>query len=215
MASPIDLITISREFGAGGGELAAALGARLGWPVLDRDIAQRAAERLGVDEEAIAARDEHAPGLLERLGTTILRTSPEIISVPPDTRQALDPERIAAGVRGVLRAAADAGPAVIVGHGAAALFADHPGALHVKLVAPLPQRAERICARAGCREKEAFGLAPRMDAERVSYMRQFYGRDWRDPLLFDLQINTGRVALDEAAALIESLVLSREAVVRG
>jgi len=218
MASPIDLITITREFGAGGGELAATLGARLGWTVLDRDIVRRTAERLGVDEEAIAARDEHAPGLLERLGTTILRTSPEIISVPPDDVQALDPDRIAGAVREVLRAAAAAGPAVIVGHGAAAIFADHPRALHVKLVAPLAQRAARICARVGCHAKEAFGLAPRVDAERVSYMRQFYGRDWRDPMLFDLQINTGRVTIDDAAALIESLAAShasREAMAHG
>jgi cytidylate kinase len=42
-------------------------------------------------------------------------------------------------------------------------------------------------------------------------MRQFYGRDWRDPMLYHLQINTGHVALDEAESLIVALVESRRA----
>ena len=211
--SPIDLITLTREFGAGGGELAEALGRRLGWRVLDRDIAGLVAERLAVDEEAVAARDEHAPGLLERLGTTILRTSPELISFTPAT-DVPDPERVAAAVRDVLREAAERPPLVIVGHGAAALFADHPSALHVRLVAPIERRVERICGRVGCGGRDAVGLAQRVDAERVSYMRQFYRRDWRDPLLYDLQINTGDVTIADAAAMIEAL-MARRTVRRG
>jgi cytidylate kinase len=72
-------------------------------------------------------------------------------------------------------------------------------------------RVERICGRVGCRAKEAVGLAHRVDAERVSYLRQFYGRDWRDPTMYDLQINTGRLTLDEVASAIVALVESRDA----
>src|SRR4051794_27405366 len=117
----IDLITVSREFGAGGSELAAALGARLAWRVLDRDIVHAVAERLGVDDDAVAARDEHAPGILERIGTTLLRTSPDIISLPPDDPLP-DPEVVAATVQEILLAEAQSPPLVVVGHGTQALL---------------------------------------------------------------------------------------------
>src|SRR5919199_4694207 len=125
---PIDMITISREFGAGGGLLASVLGERLGWRVLDRDLARAVAARLGVPVDAVEARDEQAPGLLERIGTSLLRTSPELIAAPEAVRLP-DPEAIAAAVRGVLLDAASATPLIIVGHGTQALFHGRPGAL--------------------------------------------------------------------------------------
>ena len=206
----IDLITIEREFGAGGSELAAALGARLGWRVADRDIVDAVAERLGVDEEAVAARDEHAPGLLERIGTTILRTSPEIISVAPD-RALPDPEVVAQAAQTVLHGEAERPPVILVGHGAPILFRGRPGTLHVRLVAPLGSRVARICPRVGCGGKEAAALAHRVDADRAAYVRRYFHADWRDPLLFHVQLNTGLVTIPEATALIAELVEARGA----
>jgi cytidylate kinase len=204
----IDIITIEREFGAGGSELAAALGARLGWRVVDRSIVPAVAARLAVDEEAVAARDEHAPGLLERIGTTILRTSPEIISVAPD-RALPDPETVADAARAVLRDEAERPPVILVGHGASVLFRDRPGTLHVRLAAPLATRVARICPRVGCDGRAAASLAQRVDADRASYVRRYFRADWQDPLLFHVQLNTGLVEIAEAAALIADLVEAR------
>lgn len=199
--SPYDVITISREFGAGGSELAAALGARLGWPVVDRDLVTRVAARLGVDADDVALRDEHAPGLLERIGTTILRTAPEVLVVPPDA-DLPSPERIAAAVRHELNEAIHAPPVIVVGHGTQALLGQRPNTLHVRLVAPIAERIDRICGRAGCTPREAADLAHRVDADRVSYVRTYYHIDVRDPLHYALVLNTGSMSMADAVECI-------------
>jgi len=200
-----DVITISREFGAGGSELAQALGMRLGWRVVDRGLVRDVAGRLGVDEDAIEARDEHAPGLLERIGTTLLRTAPEVLVVPPDLSSPL-PETIADTVRAVCTEAAESPPVILVGHGTQALLAGRPRTLHLRLVAPLATRIARIRARTGDDTATATAAARRVDADRASYIRRSYGCDWRDPLLYTLQLNTGRVDVEAAAHLVIALV---------
>lgn len=206
---PVDLITISREFGAGGGELATALGARLGWRVLDRDIPALVARRLDADVEEIAARDEHAPRILERIGTAVLRTSPEFA---PATELLIlpEPDDIARATREVMSEAAATPPLIVVGHGAQALFHDRPGALHLRLVAPVDARVRRVCARAGCTGEDAIALVRRMDDERMFYVRRYYQRDWHDPLLYHLQLNTGALSVAEASRLVLALVEARQ-----
>ena len=210
---PVDLITISREFGAGGSQLAASLGERLGWRVLDHDIAALVAARLRVPVEDIEAQDEHAPGLLERLGSVALRSNP-VFAPSLEHDGGPEPDDIAEATRQVLIDAARA-PVVIVGHGGQSLFHDRASALHVRLVAPLAQRVRRICTRTSCGDADAVGLARRMDADRIAYIRRYYHRDWHDPLLYHLQINTGAVPLSQAAELVLALVESRRAEVAG
>jgi cytidylate kinase len=205
---PVTLLTITREFGAGGSELAAELGRRLGWRVLDREIVSLVARRLGVARTDVEARDEHAPGLLERIGTSLLRTSPDFVAAP-ETVRLPDPAEIAAASREVLLEAAASPPLVVVGHGGQSLFHGRPDALHVRLVAPLESRVRRICGRSPSGEREAAALAQRMDAERVAYVRRYFGRDWHDPLLYDLQVNTRAIGIAEAAAMVLQLVDGR------
>ncbi|HKG90346.1 MAG TPA: cytidylate kinase-like family protein [Gemmatimonadaceae bacterium] len=205
----IDLITLSREFGAGASELAAALGARLGWPVLDREIAPMVARRLGLPPEVVEDRDERAPGFLQSIGDALIFASPDLF-VGPDTVGAPSPADIAAATRQILlQAAAERRPLITVGHGGQALFHGRPGALHVRLVAPLESRLRRICGRRDCAEREAAGLAKRIDAGRVQFVRDYFGRDVRDPLLYHLVLNTGMLGMDECLTMVEALVRGR------
>jgi len=71
---PIHLITLSREYGAGGSELGVLLGERLGWPVLDRDLAQRIAARLRCAAADVEVLGEHAPTFLERVAAAFAAT---------------------------------------------------------------------------------------------------------------------------------------------
>ncbi len=68
----IDLITVSREFGAGGSDFAAELGSRLGWQVLDQDLIRRIAERLHPQVAAVLRLDEHPAGWLARVSSALL-----------------------------------------------------------------------------------------------------------------------------------------------
>src|SRR5258708_816785 len=77
---PIRLITVSREFGAGGSELAREVGRLLDWPVLDHDIVHRVADRLRLDDGTVERFDEHPPSLLARIASVLIVLTPEMYS---------------------------------------------------------------------------------------------------------------------------------------
>jgi cytidylate kinase len=201
----IDVITIAREFGAGGSELAAVLGARLGWPVLDRQLPERVAARLRLDPEAVERLDEHAPNLLSRVASAMLVCPPEA-PLFVDTTEVLSPDAVADATRHEILEAVASPPLVVVGHGAQCLLRERPGTLHLRLVAPMAARVARLCGRLSCDERTAAAQIRKVDEERNAYIKRYHQAEWRDPLLYDFQFNTGRVAVAEAAELIVGLV---------
>jgi cytidylate kinase len=200
-----DLITLSREYGAGASMLAAALGARLGWRVLDQEIPRAIARRLGLPDDALVESDEHAATVLERVGHALIMGSPDIL-VDPSVARLPDPADVARVTRELLLEAAQHPPLIVVGHGGQALFHGRPRTLRLRLVAPLDQRVRLVCARKQCGEQEAAQLARRIDNDRAHYVREFYHVDVRDPLLYHLQLNTGLVSRDDCLRLIVQLV---------
>lgn len=199
-----DVITISREYGAGGSVLASRLGERLAWRVLDSEIPALVAGRLGVPLESLEAWDEHAPGFLESLGDAFTLGSPDVL-LDPDYAPRPRARDVARETAVVLREAAATPGIIIVGHGAQVLLRDDPRALHLRLVAPMADRAHRIMVRRACTHEQAVAIARYVDRDRLHYVQQFHGRDLRDPTLYALQLNTGRVAMDDAVALVVRL----------
>ncbi len=65
--SEMRAITISREYGSGGGEIAARLAHRLGWQLIDHEVIVRVAEALGVSEATAEEHDEQADSLTLRI----------------------------------------------------------------------------------------------------------------------------------------------------
>jgi cytidylate kinase len=204
----VRLITVAREYGAGGSSLAELLGQRLGWPVLDADIAHRVAARLGLPEEAVAGRDEHVPSLLERVGSSLMLGTPELL-VDPHSAARPKFSEVAAATGEVLVEAGRNPPLVVVGHGGQALFHDRADALHLRVVAPIESRVRRVCGRRPCAAREAETLARRLDADHARYMREHFGRDERDPLLYDLWINTGRIDLADTVEIVVAAMAVR------
>jgi cytidylate kinase len=201
----VDLITISREYGAGASELASLLGTRLGWRVLDSDIPLAVARRLGIPSRWLEEWDEHAPRFLENLGNSLLLGSPDLLLDPEyvGRPQARD---VAAATRHVLVEAAETPRLIIVGHGAQTIFQGRPGSLHLRLVAPIADRVRRIVARRSCSEREAAAIAEYVDQDRARYVKDFLGRDVRDPHLYGMLINAGVITMEDAVAIVMGLV---------
>lgn len=211
ISTPIDFVTISREFGSGGSEFAQALGARLGWPVLDRDVVYRVAERLALDAAVVERLDESPPSRLARLAAAMHVLPPEMPSSYVAYENQLRPDDVAHTTHAVIAEAVRNPPLIVVGHGTQCAFADRPGTFHVRIVAPLDARARRLTPRLGCDPGRATTDAQRVDGDRGRYVQRYYQRDWRDPLLYDLQLNTGRIAVDEAAELVARLIVGSRA----
>jgi hypothetical protein len=200
-----DVVTMSREYGAGASELAVLLGSALEWPVFDAEIPLAVARRLGIPDDWLDLWDEHAPRLLESIGNSLLLGSPDLQIDPAYARRPAARE-VADATRSVLLERVETPPVIVVGHGAQAIFRDRPRTLHLRLVAPLADRARRIVERRSCTQEEAIGIANYMDRDRMHYVQQFHHQDVRDPLLYSLQINTGLVPMADAVGLVLSLL---------
>jgi cytidylate kinase len=203
------VITIAREFGAGGSRVAAMLAQRLGAEVIDRRLVDEVAGRLGLTADAVAAQDEHAKTVVDRLvlafasfgeawgpGWAPLYGDP--LGDPQQAVKLLTEE--------VIRQTARRGNAIIVGRGGAFVLADWPGVLHVFLRSAEPVRIREIMARDALSEEEARRRLHQTDADRGAYMRRNYGTDWRDPRRYDLVLDTGRLGYQRAADTILAAV---------
>lgn len=208
-SAPIRLITISREFGAGGSELANALGTWLGWPVLDHDLVHRVAERLELDDRTVERFDEHPPSVMARIATVLIIPQPDMYSFPP-AEGLPSPDAIASAARAVAEEAAKSLPLVVVGHGAQCLFGGRPDALHVRVIAPLDARIDRVRARMSIGAAAAATLVRRADQDRRAYLQRYFHQDWRNELLYSLQVNTGALSIAEAATVVTSAIQARE-----
>lgn len=204
------MVTISREFGSGGGHMAAALARRLEWRILDRELVQRVAQELGVAEEEVAERDEHVAGIGERVSAFLADAFPEML-LPPPPSATIDHDTVQVLIEATLREVAESPPLVVVGHGAQCIFGSRPGTLHVRVQAPLEERIRRVAARLALDPDAARTRIREEDGARAQYMRRSYGIDIDDRRHYDLIVSTGRLGIDEAArALAELVVASRE-----
>lgn len=204
MKDPVQLITISREYGAGGSELGVLLGERLGWPVLDHELVRQLAARLKCEEGEVKAMDEHAPSFLERLASAAVVTAPE--SRAHSSPWTTDPDCVAAAAREVLLEAAQNPPLIVVGHGGNCLFRDRPDVFRVRVTAPFEVRVERVARRTGTSPEQAAGDVRRKDSDRQHYLQRYYHTSVNDACGYDLQINTATVPLETAADIVLSVI---------
>lgn len=194
------LITISRQYGAGGSELAARVAATLGWRVVDNELVERVAARAGLTPEDVAQREERVSTFIERLARTVVAATPELV-VPPEAGGTAEVDLVRLTERVVEEVAAE-GRVVLVGRAAPAVLARERDAMHVKVVAPRDWRIRAVIERLGMPMEAAARLTEETDRNRARYHRQHYQRDWADPANYHLVLNTAALGLDGAAEVI-------------
>jgi cytidylate kinase len=217
------IITISRQFGSGGDEIAARLSMKLSYQIFDKRQIARAAHEIGLtgqDMIDFSEDDYKIQGLFDRLFN---RTRP-IAQVriwkesPAGTRtfetELLDEEQATGLVQSAIRAAYRAGDTIILGRGGQVVLKDKPGVLHVRIEGPLEDRIERMADEVGITPDEARDSIMEHDRNAAEYLRRFHHEDWSNPLLYHLVINTGKVDIEDATQLIitaVSMIVAKEA----
>ncbi|HEV8150119.1 MAG TPA: cytidylate kinase-like family protein [Gemmatimonadales bacterium] len=196
------IITISRQFAAGGSDVARRVAEALEWRVVDNELIDRVAARAGLPPEEVAQREERAPGFVERLARALARSAPELFLKPAESVPEPEEATLVRVTESVVAELAAEGRVVLVGRAGPAVLRGSHDALHVRLVAPLPTRLETAMTRLGLERKEAEQVLQETDADRGRYLKQHYGRDWEDATNYHLVLNTGALGLPEAADLI-------------
>lgn len=201
MAAPV--ITVTRQYASGGSDVARLAAAALDWIVIDNEFVDEVARRAGLPAAEVAEHDERAPGLLERLARTLAAESPETLvaaAVVPRAEQ--DEATIVKMTERVIADAAAEGRVVLVGRGAQALLAQRPDALHVYVVASKPWRVKLAVERLGVPPGDAERMVDETDRQRDQYVKTYYGRHRQELANYDLVVNTERLGIEGAAALL-------------
>lgn len=195
------LITISRQYGAGGSLVAAKVAEALGWRVVDNELVERVAMRAGMAPEDVAQREERVPTFIERLARTVVASTPELL-IPPEAGggiASLSESDLVRITERVVKEIAAEGRVVLVGRAAPAVLGRQTDALHVRVVAPREHRIKVAAARLGVPEDQAARTTDDADKHRARYHREYYGRDWSDPVNYHMVLNTEALGVDGAA----------------
>lgn len=184
------IITISRQLGSMGTEIAHLLGEALECRYLDKGSLENAFGQLGMAKESVDRFDERKPGFWDLFKT--------------------DKARYLHFMKAAIFEFARGGSGVILGRGSQLLLANLPGILRVRIIAPEDVRAQRIIKRLECDENHARKLIQLSDSDRSGFHRFFFGKNWEDLSLYDLVINTSSLSSNTAVALVKNIVYSDE-----
>lgn len=218
------VITLSRQLGCGGREIASAVARALNLRLIDAETINQAAQQAGVPQRALAELEHEGGQSLAGRVLKALETMPALVpggeaglakAEPPNVTlpfvglfsPTVSP--LSASLEGyvrvvglVVRGLAKEGNVLVVGRGSQVLLKKHPGALHVQIVAPVPDRVKAVMIRYQLDKKAAESRVRASDRERADYLRRYHGVNWMEPTLYHLIINTGRIPVPAAVDLI-------------
>lgn len=196
-------------YGAGGSEVAARVARELQWTLLDNDVVDAVAERLGVARAEVSAREERVPSLIERLAEAMALGSPELMPQMTDTKQPPSEERLVEVTRRVVEEAVGRGPVVVVGRGAQSMLAERTDALHVLCYAPRAALVARVSQRLGVPTAAAAREVDSINKQREAYVRRHWQRTWMGVENYHLCVDTAWLGLDRTVALVVQLARER------
>ena len=192
----IKIVTIEREYGSGGGEIAKLLATQLGWKLWDQLLTEEIARLAHCSKAVVEVREERTDPLYYRLFKSFLRGSYEG-SQNAHKLNVVDSESILKITEAVVQHAAKKGNAVIVGRGSQHFLRDRSDTLRVFLYAPRENKVRRILAR-GKTQNEAEQLVDSVDRERHDFIQKYFRVEWPDRAIYHTMINT---AVGDAAVV--------------
>jgi cytidylate kinase len=185
------VLTVSRQHGAGGSEVAKRVAEELGFDLFDREIIQQIAESAHLSERVVSSLDDRDKELLTDWLSAFA------------SRSYLSPVEYRYHLSRVVGALAHHGGAVILGRGAH-LILGQGEALRVLVVAPLETRVQAVVEREGLSEREARRRIVTVEADRKAFLMKHFHADFADPAAFDVVVNTAVLGVEGACDVIKT-----------
>jgi CMP/dCMP kinase len=208
------VITISRQYGSGGDEVAGRVCELLGYRYFDKRLMAQVASEMGLaSKEVIDAQEERhqVVGFFDRLFGHKVMEAWVTTDAASGTRTVdvgeLDAARYVAMVRQLIEAACGQGNVVIMGRGGQVVLKNQPGVLHVRIEAAFEERVRRVTEQQRFTNPAAArDFVAGRDRAGADYIRTYYGADWNDPTLYHLTLNTGLWDCESAAQIIAGVI---------
>jgi len=177
----LNLITISRQTASLGDEIAGKLAKKLGIQIISRDYV--------INKWLPEVATDHELNMLKESSKFYKRKSSRGIS-------------FADFIENKLIEKAKKESLVILGLGSQVIFRNNPRAIHVKIVASKNRRIKRITKKYGLEEKQAKRTIKLSDRKHRRYVWRIYDKDWSEPTLYHLALNTDGLSVKEAVNMI-------------
>ncbi len=201
-------ITISRETGAGGHSVSAAILKEMeeekspffqGWQVCDQELCKRITEEpdLRVSMQKLLASEYHSQ-IEDMIEEMIAGDSPQ--------------DTVVKRMFKIIRTLATFGKVIVIGRAGGCVTRDLPLGIHIRLIASLPSRIKRIMLRHNMDEKHAKQFILEQDKSRKNLVKKFFNRDIADPLLYDMVFNTDKMLVEDIGHSIVSMMTKKQPV---
>jgi len=211
----VAIITISRQIGSMGDELAERLSQELGYRYFDKLLMTEIAVASGLSEAEVIDYNEDNYKIKNFFEQLFNRKTPlgKITVKEKDemgktviTTKTFDEENSLAFTQAVIKKLVDWDNVVIVGRGGQILLRNVPHTLHLRVIAPLEFRIENIMKKKGFSREDALKYISEKDRAAQEYLYRFYNVDWNDPELYHMVINMGMWNLDKIVKVIKETI---------
>jgi len=187
--TPVNVITVEREYGSHGAEFAHDLAERLGWRLLDSELVAGAARIAGVDPKLAARFDERLDPWYYRYGK-IFWQDPVYAPAPNGEEHIFDSQRMVDLIRQEILEAAKVGNCVLVGRGSACALAGRPGCFHIFVYATSSAKKDWFARAFPSRAQHAEQDLQAFDRRRAAVIRKFYQQEWCSRGLYHVMLNS-------------------------
>ncbi|MGD8521888.1 MAG: cytidylate kinase-like family protein [Desulfobacterales bacterium] len=201
------VVTISRQFGAGGITLGKMIADELGYMFADQDIVERVAKEANVSPHWVETVEKEAGGKLSRFITKMV-SKPLVDRILKDERGYIDEETYLDYIVLIIAQIADEGDVVILGRGSQYILNDHPDAFHILLINDFENRVKFMMENYDLSNAKAAQVVSREDKRRMSLYRKLGKADYDSSSLYHLVLNMARMDLQQALKLVCNLVES-------
>ena len=201
------VITISRQFGAGGLTLGKMVAKKLNYALFDQEIIQMVAEKAKVSSDWVRSVEKESGGKFQKFVSGLVAKS-LVDRILDDERGYIDETIYVDMLQVVIKRIADEGDAVIVGRGGQYILRAEKGVVHVLFVADLQDRIRFISDNYKLTRKQAAAVVSSEDKRRMNLYRKFGKEDYDHPGLYHMVVNTSRVDMEKACSMVCRLVSS-------
>ena len=199
------VVTISRQFGAGGQTFGRLVADQVGYDFIDEEIVQLVAKKARVSTNWVESIEKEAGGRLLKYMTRFVPRG-FIDMILDDQRGYIDEVVYVDLLHQIINRLADEGNVVIIGRGSQYILRDCKDAFHVLLVAQKADRVKFMETHYDLSPKEAGMVVNQQDKRRVNLYRKFGKEDYDRPYLYHFVVNSSKQDLDTAARLVKKLV---------
>ena len=182
------LITINRQFGTNGRQIANDIARELGVKLVDRQILSKLADNLNMPEDELQRMERKKPSFWERV-SYFYRNSPAMISTPSVDLMGLTSSQIYKEQVGIMRSIAEEESCVVVGRLGFEVFKDHPNHISIFMFSNLEDRILKVMEMYGVTRADALSQIKKVDEAREEFTREFTGKERNDATNYDLAVN--------------------------